>query len=61
MCDITDISNRKGMKVYRAPEFLYSHLGPSERWLKKCKNLFCIYVLKFNFAPITGSEMLYFL
>jgi hypothetical protein len=57
MCDVTDTSNRKGMKVYRAPEFLYSHMI----WVKKFKNLFCIYVLKFNFAPITGSEMLYFL
>jgi|LakMenEpi03Aug12_release.lakeMendotaPanAssembly.Ray.scaffolds.fasta_scaffold1127774_1 hypothetical protein len=26
MCDVTDTSNRKGMKVYRAPEFLYSHM-----------------------------------
>jgi hypothetical protein len=25
MCDVTDTSNCKGMKVYRAPEFLYSH------------------------------------
>jgi hypothetical protein len=36
-------------------------LGPSERWLKKFKNLFCKYVLKFNFAPITGSDFFYFL
>jgi hypothetical protein len=26
MCDVSDTSNRKGMKVYRAPEFLYSHM-----------------------------------
>ncbi len=25
MCDVTDTSNRKGMKVYRALEFLNSH------------------------------------
>jgi hypothetical protein len=61
MCDVTDAFNRKGMKVYRAPEFLYSHMiwVSSERWLKKFKNLFCKYALKFNFAPIAGSDFLF--
>jgi hypothetical protein len=61
MCDVTDTFNRKGMKVYRAPEFLYSHMiwVPSESWLKKVKNLFCKYVLKLKFAPIAGSDFLF--
>jgi hypothetical protein len=60
MCDVTDTSNRKGMKVYRAPEFLYSHMI----WVPQrggSKNLCCKYVLKFNFAPIAGSDFFIFL
>jgi hypothetical protein len=59
MCDVTETSNRKGMKVYRAPELLYSHMiwVPERDGSKNLKT--CKYVLKFNFAPIAGSDFLF--
>jgi hypothetical protein len=61
-CDVADTSNRKGIRVYRVLEFLYSHMiwVPQRGGSKNLKNLFCKYVLKFNLAPITGSDFLIF-